>query len=134
MDGAAPDDFYSTTNHRTSVFLDGAVGARSTTSAWTPPSSSSDGRAVCRKLRDLRKGDQVVCGMQGVRVQPDVQLRDKPTFGFMSNEVSSERRVETAVARVADMMRRVKADGGTHRVRRRAGRRSHRRHAITSAS
>ena len=24
MDGAAPDDFYSTTNHRTSVFLDGA--------------------------------------------------------------------------------------------------------------
>ena len=50
----------------------------------------------------------VVCGMQGVRVLPDVQSRDKPTFGFMSNEVSSERRVETAVARVADMMRRVK--------------------------
>jgi lysine-ketoglutarate reductase/saccharopine dehydrogenase-like protein (TIGR00300 family) len=30
----------------------------------------------------------------------------------MSNEVSSERRVETSVARVTDMMRRVKADGG----------------------
>ena len=39
--------------------------------------------------------------MQGVRVSPDVQSRDKPSFGFMSNEVSSERRVETAVARVA---------------------------------
>ena len=30
----------------------------------------------------------------------------------MSNEVSSERRVETSVKRVAEMMRRVKADGG----------------------
>ena len=35
--------------------------------------------------------------MHGVRVMPDVQSRDRPTFGFMSNEVSSERRVETAV-------------------------------------
>ena len=66
----------------------------------------------CRKLRDIKRGDQIVCGMQGIRVSPDVQQRDKPSFGFMSNEVSSERRVETSVARVADMMRRVKADGG----------------------
>ncbi len=66
----------------------------------------ADGSAPsCRKLRDLRKGDRVVCGMHGVRVMPDVQSRDRPTFGFMSNEVSSERRVETAVARVADLMR-----------------------------
>jgi len=54
----------------------------------------------------------VVCGMQGIRVAPDVQQRDKPSFGFMSNEVSSERRVETVVARVAGMMRQVKAAGG----------------------
>jgi lysine-ketoglutarate reductase/saccharopine dehydrogenase-like protein (TIGR00300 family) len=71
----------------------------------------ASGDATCRKLRDLRRGDRVVCGMQGVRVQPDVQSRDRPTFGFMSNEVSSERRVETAVARVADMMRRARAAG-----------------------
>jgi lysine-ketoglutarate reductase/saccharopine dehydrogenase-like protein (TIGR00300 family) len=54
----------------------------------------------------------VVCSMQGIRVSPDIQSRDKPTFGFMSNEVSSERRVETAVARVAAMMRRIKDEGG----------------------
>jgi lysine-ketoglutarate reductase/saccharopine dehydrogenase-like protein (TIGR00300 family) len=71
-----------------------------------------DGKVSCRKLREIRKGDQIVCGMQGIRVTPDVQQRDKPTFGFMSNEVSSERRVETSVKRVAEMMRRVKADGG----------------------
>ena len=111
MDGAAPDDFYSTTNHRTAVFLDGE---------WVTAANQRmdaalvvhNGVVSCVKLRDIRKGDQVVCGMQGVRVSPDVQSRDKPTFGFMSNEVSSERRVETAVARVADLMKRVKQDGG----------------------
>jgi lysine-ketoglutarate reductase/saccharopine dehydrogenase-like protein (TIGR00300 family) len=108
MDGAAPEDFYSTTNHRTSVFLSGrwiVVEHQRMDAAIVV----ENGRAGCRKLRDLRRGDRVVCGMQGVRVQPDVQSRDKPTFGFMSNEVSSERRVETAVARVADMMRAAKA-------------------------
>jgi lysine-ketoglutarate reductase/saccharopine dehydrogenase-like protein (TIGR00300 family) len=72
----------------------------------------TDGVALCRKLRDLRLGDRVVCGMSGVRVLPDVQSRDKPTFGFMSNEVSSERRVETAVRRVAEQMRDTRANGG----------------------
>jgi lysine-ketoglutarate reductase/saccharopine dehydrogenase-like protein (TIGR00300 family) len=111
MDGAAPVDFYSTTNHRTSVSLNGewvAVTNQRMDGALVVIGS----RVECRKLRDLRTGDLVVCGMQGVRVAPDVQQRDKPTFGFMSNEVSSERRVETAVKRVAGMMRRVKAEGG----------------------
>jgi lysine-ketoglutarate reductase/saccharopine dehydrogenase-like protein (TIGR00300 family) len=113
MDGAAPEDFYSTTNHRTAVYLNGE---------WVPVANQrmdaalvvDGGRVSCVKLRDIRKGDQVVCGMQGIRVSPDVQSRDRPTFGFgfMSNEVSSERRVETAVARVAELMRRVKQSGG----------------------
>ena len=111
MDGAVPEDFYSTTNHRTSVFLGGA---------WVLADDQRmdavlivrAGRVACRKLRDVKQGEQVVCGMQGIRVAPDVQQRDKPSFGFMSNEVSSERRVETVVARVAGMMRQVKATGG----------------------
>jgi lysine-ketoglutarate reductase/saccharopine dehydrogenase-like protein (TIGR00300 family) len=109
--GAAPEDFYSTTNHRTEVRLGGQ---------WTIVQDQrmdaavvlGDGQARCVKLRDLRQGDRIVCGMQGVRVIPDVQQRDKPSFGFMSNEVSSERRVEVAVARVAAMMRAVKQEGG----------------------
>jgi len=111
MDGCAPEDFYSTTNHRTSVFIDGrwVVADHQRMDAAIVVNGTT---ATCRKLRDIRKGDLVVCGLQGVRVQPDLQSRDKPTFGFMSNEVSSERRVETAVARVADAMKRVKARGG----------------------
>jgi len=119
MDGAAPLDFYSTTNHRTSVFLDGdwiAVENQRMDAALVVSGSSlaasGSRRIECRKIRDIRHGDLIVCGMQGIRVSPDVQQRDKPSFGFMSNEVSSERRVETAVARVAALMRRVKNDGG----------------------
>ncbi len=115
MDGAAPEDFYSTTNHRTQVFLNGEwrlVDNQRMDAALVVSASAQPPRVECRKIRDIRKGDQIVCGMQGIRVLPDVQSRDKPSFGFMSNEVSSERRVETAVARVADMMRRVKKDGG----------------------
>jgi len=111
MDGAAPVDFYSTTNHRTAVVLNGEwidVDHQRMDAALVV----KDGTVSCRKLREIRKGDQIVCGMQGIRVTPDVQQRDKPSFGFMSNEVSSERRVETSVKRVAGMMRRVKAEGG----------------------
>jgi arginine dihydrolase len=111
LDGAAPDDFYSTTNQRTEVHLDGqwvrVEGQRMDAAIVV-----DDGRPVCRKLRDLRTGDAIVCGMHGVRVLPDVQSRDRPTFGFMSNEVSSERRVETAVGRVADLMKQTRARGG----------------------
>jgi lysine-ketoglutarate reductase/saccharopine dehydrogenase-like protein (TIGR00300 family) len=119
VDGAAPEDFYSTTNHRTEVRVNGNwVPAESqrmdAVIVVSTDRSSGDPRAtaVCRKLRDLRTGDLVVCGSNGIRVLPEIQARDKPTFGFMSNEVSSERRVETAVARVAAQMRETRARGG----------------------
>ena len=81
---------------------------------------SADGRghrprrqpASCRKLRDIRKGDDVVCGVEGIRVVPTFQDRDRHGFAFMSNEVSSERRVEAAVVRIAEMMQAVRAEGG----------------------
>jgi lysine-ketoglutarate reductase/saccharopine dehydrogenase-like protein (TIGR00300 family) len=111
VDGAAPEDFYSTTNHRTEVRVNGRWAAVRQQRMDAAIVISGD-EASCRKLRDLRRGDRIVCGMSGVRVLPDIQSRDKPTFGFMSNEVSSERRVETAVARVAQQMRETRAQGG----------------------
>lgn len=121
MDGAVPVDFYSTTNHRTSVLLNGQWvpvdnqrmdAALVVENAEPQNLETSRPRVYCKKLRDVRKGDLIVCGMDAVRVAPDVQSRDKPSFGFMSNEVSSERRVETSVKKVAEMMRWVKAEGG----------------------
>jgi lysine-ketoglutarate reductase/saccharopine dehydrogenase-like protein (TIGR00300 family) len=106
-----PDDFYSTTNHRTHV----RVGGR-----WVEVEKQrmdavivvTGGRAVCRKLRDVRAGEPVVCGHEGIRVTPEFRERDRLGFTFMSNDVSSERRVEGSVARIAAMMRDVKGSGG----------------------
>ena len=110
-DGCAPEDFYSTANLRTSVRVNGA---------WIPVEHQrmdsaivlEGTRALCRKLRDIRTGDLVACGLRGIRVTPEFRARDRLGFAFMTNEVSSERRVEAAVARVASMMRDVKRDGG----------------------
>jgi lysine-ketoglutarate reductase/saccharopine dehydrogenase-like protein (TIGR00300 family) len=106
-----PDDFYSTTNHRTQV----RVGGR-----WQEVEKQrmdaviviENGRPVCRKLRDVNAGDSIVCGHEGIRVTPEFRERDRLGFAFMSNDVSSERRVEGSVARIAAMMREVKKGGG----------------------
>ena len=110
-DGCAPADFYSTTNHETHVRMAGqwiTVGLQRMDAAIVVAGE----RAFCRKLRDIRTGDQVVCGVAGLRVVPTFQDRDRLGFAFMTNEISSERRVEAAVGRVAEMMRAVRAGGG----------------------
>ena len=110
-DGFVPDDFYSTTNHRTEIHHNGrwVVVEQQRMDAVVVV---SEDRAVCRKLRDVRCGDLVVCGVDGVRVSPEFQERDRLGFAFMTNDVSTERRVEVRVARVVRMMREVKQDGG----------------------
>ena len=110
-DGCVPDDFYSTTNHRTLIRLKGK---------WIDVHHQrmdaviviSRGKAACRKLRDVRIGDAIVCGVAGIRVMPEFRDRDRLGFAFMTNEISSERRVEVGVSRIAAMMRDVKAEGG----------------------
>jgi lysine-ketoglutarate reductase/saccharopine dehydrogenase-like protein (TIGR00300 family) len=110
-DGCVADDFYSTTNHKTLVRINGQ---------WTEVQKQrmdavvviEGDSATCRKLRDVRRGDAVVCGVAGIRVNPEFQERDRHGFAFMTNEISSERRVEVGVARIATMMQEIKAQGG----------------------
>ena len=110
-DRVVPDDFYSTTNMRTLVRYGGA---------WIEVADQrmdavivlEAGKASCRKLRDVRKGELVVCGTEGVRIVPVFKDRDRKAFSFMANEVSSERRVETAVKKTAALVREVKDRNG----------------------
>ena len=111
-DRCVPDDFYSTTNHRTHVRLEGRWVEVERQRMDAVIVISADGRAACRKLRDVRAGESVVCGHEGIRVTPEFRERDRLGFTFMSNDVSSERRVEGSVARIAAMMREVKKSGG----------------------
>ena len=109
-DGCAPEDFYSTTNHRTFVRRDGQwlTVERQRMDATIVMQGR---RAICRKLRDLRKDDLVVCGVNGIKIVPEFRERDRLGFAFMTNEISSERRVEVGVVRIAAMMRDVKRAG-----------------------
>lgn len=109
-DKCAPEDFYSTTNHRTFVRYRGN---------WLEVQDQRmdalvvirEGKAYCRKLRDIKAGDQVVVGMRGIRVLPESKERDRLAFAFMSNGVSSERQVETAVLQTANLIRSVREAG-----------------------
>ena len=109
-DTCVPEDFYSTTNHRTEVRLEGVwreVGAQRMDAVVVV----EDGAPSCRKLRDVRAGDRVVCGVSGVRVNLEQQGGDRATFAFMSNDISSERSVETSVRRVVRQMQRTREEG-----------------------
>jgi lysine-ketoglutarate reductase/saccharopine dehydrogenase-like protein (TIGR00300 family) len=102
-DRCAPEDFYSTTNHRTLVRH---------LQQWIEVDNQrmdalvviAGGRAMCRRMRDLQAGDQVVVGMRGIRVVPESKERDRMAFAFMSNGISSERQVETAVRQTASLI------------------------------
>ncbi|MBV8073288.1 MAG: TIGR00300 family protein [Acidobacteriaceae bacterium] len=109
-DRCAPDDFYSTTNQRTLVRYNGQwLEARN--QRMDAMIVIKENVAVCRRLRDIKAGDLVVTGMKGIRVLPEAKERDRDSFAFMSNEISSERQVETAVAQTAAIMRQVRTDG-----------------------
>ncbi len=109
-DRCAPEDFYSTTNHRTLVRH---------RNEWIEVRNQrmdalivvEGGAAYCRRLRDVRAGDNVVTGTRGIRVVPESKERDRLSFAFMSNGISSERQVETAVRQTAALITQTRADG-----------------------
>jgi lysine-ketoglutarate reductase/saccharopine dehydrogenase-like protein (TIGR00300 family) len=109
-DRCAPQEFYSTTNHKTLIRRDGK---------WIEVENQrmdamivvAGEHAVCRRLRDLQAGDQVVVGMRGIRVVPESKERDRLAFAFMNTDISSERQVETAVRQTAALMRQARENG-----------------------
>jgi len=109
-DGVVPDDFYSTTNHETHVRRAGT---------WLPVAKQrmdsvivvENGHARCTKLRDVRAGESIVVGVEGIRVVPPDKERDRAHFGFMTNDFSSERQVEFVVSRIVKDMAEARAAG-----------------------
>jgi lysine-ketoglutarate reductase/saccharopine dehydrogenase-like protein (TIGR00300 family) len=112
VDGVLPEGFYSTTNLRTQVRLGGHwvdVGSPEMDCAIVVSDGS---RAATAPMHRVRTGDQVVVGLDGVRVQPLERPRGANPFEFMASEVSSEKPKELLVGEVADRMRVRKAEGG----------------------
>jgi len=102
-DMVVPRGFYSTTNHPTYVRYQGA---------WVEVEHNhmdclivlKDGRAICTPIGHIKKGDRVVIGTSGVKVVPPERPREKTLFGFMSNEVSSERPSGELVLKALDAL------------------------------
>jgi lysine-ketoglutarate reductase/saccharopine dehydrogenase-like protein (TIGR00300 family) len=109
-DKCVPDDFYSTTNHPTEVYMNGQW-IRAKNQRMDASLVYKNGEVDCVKLRDIRKGDLIVCGSAGVRITTQ-ESKEKSEFAFMTNEVSSERRVELVVRSLAEEMKQIKARGG----------------------
>lgn len=108
--GVAPENFYSTTHHRTQVWLSGEwkdVADQRMDGCLT----HEDGQPRCVKLRDLSKGDPVLVGFDGVRVVHAESEDDDHDFAFMANDVSSERRAEVQTARVVELARQARDRG-----------------------
>jgi lysine-ketoglutarate reductase/saccharopine dehydrogenase-like protein (TIGR00300 family) len=104
MDGAFPEDFYSTTSFRTQVRLGGE---------WV---DVEDQEMDCGVLIDpegaaVRKGDRIVVGRQGIRVLPAEAGTKQNLFEFMASPVSSEKPKGVTVREIAATMRRTRDAG-----------------------
>ena len=102
-DGVVPPDFYSSTNHETFVRLGGG---------WSTVENLrmdcaivvKGNKASVKKFRDLKKGEQIVVGLGGIKVVPEFAERDRADFAFMTGEISTERKVRLVVDRVAEII------------------------------
>lgn len=104
-DGVAPEDFYSTTIYPTEVLVEGRWARcerQRMDGIVRVDRSGAAPTARCVLIRDLRVGDEVVVGADGIRVLPHTAIQEDPSeFKFMSSGVSSERRVEIVVDQIA---------------------------------
>ncbi|VAX18893.1 NG,NG-dimethylarginine dimethylaminohydrolase 1, partial [hydrothermal vent metagenome] len=111
-DGVAPEHFATTTIYPTDIMVNGEW-LRVENQRMDGVIVLNNGSAKCSLIRDLKKGDMVVTGGLGVKVST---LSDKSDsgekFSFMGSGVSSERKVEIAIDRVAWEMGRIKERAG----------------------
>jgi lysine-ketoglutarate reductase/saccharopine dehydrogenase-like protein (TIGR00300 family) len=113
-DGVFPEGFYSTTNLETAVRLAGQWvrvewPEMDCAIAVDPPK----GRAWTVALSDVKAGEQIVIGHDGVRVTPLERPRAQPqVFAFMGSSVSSEKPKALLIHEIAERLREIRARQG----------------------
>ena len=106
QDGVFPEGFYATTNLPTEVRIEGVWRAVEVPEMDCGILIDGDAARTVPMI-EVRVGDRIVCGYEGVRVTPLEKPRDDDTgrFAFMSSEVSSEKPQGLLVERIADLAR-----------------------------
>ena len=113
-DKVAPEGFYSSSNHTTHIFYDGD---------WIPVEEiemdclvvvdEDEKRAFVKPIADVKAGDKIVVGLDGVRVTPPQRSREEQqVFEFMNSDVSSEKPLMNLINSIASEMKEIKAKGG----------------------
>ena len=113
-DKVAPEGFYSSSNHTTHIYFDGN---------WIPVEDiemdclvvvdEKEKRAFVRPIADIKAGDKIVVGLDGVRVTPPHRSREKQqVFEFMNSDVSSEKPLMNLINGIAKEMKEIKNQGG----------------------
>ncbi|RMF90835.1 MAG: TIGR00300 family protein [Methanobacteriota archaeon] len=112
-DRTLPDNFYSTTNHPTYIRIDsGWVKAENQEMDLVIVVDRKARTARCVPISDVRKGDLIVVGKKGIRVEPPERPRTYSVFQFMNSAVSSEKPTDSLIEEIAREVLNVKKRGG----------------------
>lgn len=112
MNGAFPEGFYSTTNYRTQIRINGEwldVEDQEMDCGILVDVEGTSAR--CIPMADVRQGDRIVVGRHGLRVFPAETTARSNLFEFMASPVSSEKPKGVTVREIAAAMRRTKEAG-----------------------
>jgi lysine-ketoglutarate reductase/saccharopine dehydrogenase-like protein (TIGR00300 family) len=102
VEGAFPEGFYSTTNQRTEVRLDGHwIEVERQEMDCGIAVDSQQRRAVCVPMSEAVRGQKFVVGHAGVRVFPPPRTAERQSFEFMNSAVSTEKPKGVAIRQVA---------------------------------
>ena len=113
-DKVAPEGFYSSSNHTTHIFYKGEwILVEEIEMDCLVVVDEDEKRAFVRPIADIKKGDKIVVGLDGVRVTPPHRSREEQqVFEFMNSEVSSEKPLMNLINGIASEMKEIKARGG----------------------
>jgi len=112
MAGAFPENFYSTTSFRTQVRLGGEWVEVEDQEMDCGILIDAEGAAArCIAMADVRTGDHIVVGRQGLRVIPADPAARTSLFEFMTSAVSSEKPKGVTVREIAAAMKRTREGG-----------------------
>lgn len=117
LDGVVPADFAITGIHPTEVRVNGtwiAVEGLHLNGVIVVDGEQGErrARARCRLIRDVRRGDRVVVGVEGIRTHTPRKAADVGDLRLHSSGILSERRVEVAVEQIAWEIQRIRERQG----------------------
>jgi lysine-ketoglutarate reductase/saccharopine dehydrogenase-like protein (TIGR00300 family) len=113
-DCVLPGDFYSTTNHPTSVNLGGDwVEVNGLMMDKQIVIDSKSKKASCKPINQIKKGELIVTGERGIKIKSPERPREGiGVFEFMKSDVSSERPSISLIRKIARELHETVKVGG----------------------